>query len=109
MIFEALNAAATMGDLLLWDGGLCHYHCRLDGQTTICELIVLPERRGQGIGRRLIGSVIGIARQRACTSVLAKCPADLPANGFYEHLGFRLETVEQTRTGRKIHVWRLLL
>jgi GNAT superfamily N-acetyltransferase len=107
MIFEALWAAAQRGELLFVEGGFCHYHVRRDGQLTLCEIIVLSAHQRQGIGLGLLCELRRIAGQRRCTSILAKCPADLVANGFYAHLGFALEATEQTRTGRTINVWRL--
>lgn len=106
MIFEALNAAADRNELLLLSGLLCHYHKRRDGQVTICELIVVPHCRGRGLGRFAIHE---LSKVPGATSLLAKCPADLAANGFYEHLGFALEATQHSHTGRAVNVWRLAL
>ncbi len=109
MIFEVLHEAAKRKELILWDGGMCHYHVRRDGQITICEIIVLPDRQRQGVGTRLLEALKGIAHVLGCTSILAKCPSDLPANGWYEHKGFTREATERTKSGRGINVWRLAL
>ncbi len=106
MIFETLVAAADKGELLLVDGGLCHWHLRRDGQLTIYELIVLPERRRQGIGRRILGQLKGTP---GAASILARCPANLDANAWYERMGFAREGTETTRTGRQLNLWRLRL
>lgn len=45
MIFETLNESNERGELLLVNGGMCHYHLRRDGQLTIREIIVWKERR----------------------------------------------------------------
>jgi GNAT superfamily N-acetyltransferase len=106
MIFETLNESAERGELMLVDGGLCHWHLRRDGQLTIREIIVLPERRGQGVGAALL------ARLRAtegASSLFAKCPAELPANGWYSRMGFECEGTETTRSGRELNLWRLRL
>jgi GNAT superfamily N-acetyltransferase len=106
MIFESLHDAARHGELLLVDGGFCHWHLRRDGQLTICEIIVLPHRQGEGIGRAIVGRLAGT---EGATSLLAKCPADLSSNEFYRRLGFAHEATETTRTGRAVNVWRLRL
>ncbi len=106
MIFEALWDSAKRGELWLVDGALVHWHLRRDGQLTIGEIIVLPDRQGEGIGRALVERLAGV---EGATSILAKCPADLPSNAFYQRLGFRLEAVEHSKTGRAIYVWRLAL
>lgn len=100
MIFAALSEAAEKGELLLVGGGLCHFHQRKDRTVTIREILVLPTYRRRGIGRRLV--------ERACNDAVkavARCPADLPSNGFWKQLGFQLMKTETTRTGRKVNVW----
>ena len=106
MIFEILNNAAENGKLILVDGGLCHWHLRKDGQITIREIIVLPEKRGQGIGTTMLKQLKQVA---GATSIFAKCPVDLEANRWYQKMGFQNEGTETTRTGRKLRKWRLLL
>jgi len=106
MIFEILNESAKKSELILVDGGLCHWHLRQDGQITIREIIVLPEYQDQGIGTSMLDLLKSI---HGATSIFAKCPADLPANAWYARRGFTLEHEETTRTGRKLKLWRLLL
>lgn len=105
MIFEILWQAAQNRELIILDGGLCDFHLRRDGQLTIREIIVLPEKHRQGIGTRLLEMLKG----KQPKSIFAKCPADLDSNGWYRRMGFQLETTEQTRTGREINSWRLSL
>ena len=100
MIFEALNQAADDGELILLQGGLCHFHKRQDGVVTIREIIVLPANRRYGIGSTLVTK----ARGDAC-KVVARCPADLPSNAFWEAMGFVHTETQTTRTGRSINVW----
>lgn len=45
MIFETLCESAKRDELILVDGGFCHWHLRRDGQLTIREIIVLPALR----------------------------------------------------------------
>jgi GNAT superfamily N-acetyltransferase len=106
MIFEPLQQSAQRGELILVDGGLCHWHLRRDGQLTMREIIVLPERQRQGIGRRILEQ---LKTTPGATSVFAKCPADLPANGWYKAMGFQHQGTETTRSGRRLELWRLPL
>lgn len=102
MIFDALHASAQRGELLLVDGGLCHFHLRRDGQLTIREILVT--RPGRGIGAALLERLKGVDGAR---SIFAKCPADLEANAWYAKRGFAREGTERTRTGKPLNLWRL--
>jgi hypothetical protein len=99
MIFDALYESAQRGELLLVDGGFCHWHLRRDGQLTIREII--STRRGAG--HEMLGRLLCV---NGATSIVAKCPADLPSNLWYERHGFSLERVEQSSRGRAVNVWR---
>lgn len=102
MIFETLWESAKRGELLLVDGGLCHWHLRRDGQLTIREIISLRP----GTGQRMLA----ILRQvPGATSLVAKCPRDLAANDWYARRGFVVSHVETTKTGREVAVWRMTL
>ena len=102
MIFETLHESAQRGELLLIDGGFCHWHLRRDGQLTIREII--STRHGAG------GEMLEILRQTpGAACIVAKCPADLAANAWYRRRGFTLDHDEQTKNGRRLHVWRLAL
>ncbi len=102
MIFEALYDSARRGELLLIDGGFCHWHLRRDGQLTIGEIIAT--RKGAG------GEMLATLRSTpGAVSIFAKCPVDLEANGWYERRGFCDEGIETTRTGRTLRRWRLTL
>jgi hypothetical protein len=102
MIFQALFAAAQRGELLLIEGGFCHWHLRRDGQLTIREIISTRNGAGTEMLERL-------KTIKGATSIFAKCPAELEANGWYERRGFTLEGEENTRTGRRLKSWRLSL
>ena len=102
MIFNALWDAAQRGELLLIDGALCHYHLRRDGQLTIRDLIVLPERQGQGLGTLILHR---LAATPGATSIVARCPVDLAANAWYAAHGFAHTATTTTRTQRRIVTW----
>ena len=99
MIFETLNESANRGELLLIDGGFCHWHLRRDRQLTIREII--STRRGAG------SKMIEILKATpGAESLYAKCPADLPSNDWYRRRGFVCEGTEITRSGRALKLWR---
>lgn len=102
MIFETLYESAQRGELLLIDGGLCHFHLRRDNQLTIREII--STRPGAGT------EMLEILKQTpGAKSIFAKCPVNLLANKWYAIKGFALEGTETTRTGRLLNYWRLVL
>jgi ribosomal protein S18 acetylase RimI-like enzyme len=53
------------------------------------ELYVVPDRRGEGHGRRLMETAFEIARERGATTIeLGTATNDHAARGLYESLGF---------------------
>jgi hypothetical protein len=102
MIFETLHESSKRGELILIDGGFCHWHLRRDGQLTIREII--SQRLGAGAAMLEM-----LKHNTGAKSLFAKCPAELPANDWYERRGFVLEGTETTRTGRQLKLWRLYL
>jgi hypothetical protein len=102
VIFETLHESALRGELLLIDGGLCHWHLRRDGQLTIREIISLRP----GAGRAMLAQLAAV---QGATSLFAKCPADLPANEWYARRGFVCQGEETTSSGRRLLLWRCLL
>ncbi len=53
------------------------------------ELYVVPDRRGEGHGRRLMETAFEIARERGATTMeLGTATNDTAARGLYESLGF---------------------
>jgi len=102
MIFDALYDSAKRGELLLVDGGFCHWHLRRDGQLTIREIISMRPGTGSSMLDRL-------KTTPGATSIVAKCPTDLASNEWYRRQGFVLIGTETTRTGTGVHIWRLEL
>jgi L-amino acid N-acyltransferase YncA len=54
----------------------------------IYQTFVHPDARKFGVGRKLVESLVRFAETRQYLSVAAKVALELPANGFYESLGF---------------------
>jgi len=55
----------------------------------LAELYVRPERRGRGLGRRLMEAVLDAARERGADHIdLGTGEADIAARNLYESLGF---------------------
>lgn len=53
------------------------------------ELYVVPDRRGQGHGRRLMETAMSVARERGATTMeLGTAVSDTAARALYESLGF---------------------
>lgn len=99
MIFETLHDSAQRGELMLVDGGMCHWHLRQDGQLTIREIIATRKGAGSLMLRRL-------EYTPGASSLFAKCPVSFDANLWYMRKGFYVERMETTRTGRKLLCWR---
>jgi len=101
MIFETLYESSQRNELLLIDGGLCHWHLRRDGQLTIREII--STRPGAG------SEMLAILKRQPAASIFAKCPVEIEANAWYARRGFACEGQETTKTGRMLNLWRLKL
>lgn len=102
MIFETLFESSRRGELLLVEGGMCHWHLRRDGQLTIREIIAVKP----GAGKRMLDV---LKTTPGAMSIFAKCPRDLVANVWYANRGFVCEGKEITKSGRELRLWRLLL
>jgi GNAT superfamily N-acetyltransferase len=88
--------------------GFVEYHHRRDEQTTLYHIVVIPARRRQGVGRALIDALRNEALALRKQIIRLKCPADLPAQGFYARLG--LDSLgEESGNSRPLVVWALSL
>jgi len=77
---EAQGLAVLRFRPALWSDGL---DCYLE------ELYVVPDRRGQGLGRALLEGAIEFARRRGATDMhLATSEDDVAARALYESVGF---------------------
>ena len=77
-------------------------HCVRKPQTTLYDIAVLPTYRREGIATELVDQ---ITRDSPHDKIKAKCPTDLPANGFYESNGWELVKTESGKK-RPLNVWR---
>lgn len=74
---------------------------------TIREIIVQHGHERRGVGRSMLARLCRDVP--GATSIFARCPADLPANSWYQRMGFVREAVETTSRGRALNCWRLAL
>lgn len=103
MCFNHLYESAKRDELILIDGGMCHYHVRRDGQLTIREVISLRP----GAGTEMLEMLKEIGIKKKLNSIFAKCPEHLESNDWYHRRGFAFEGAEVTRSGGKVNHWRL--
>lgn len=102
-MFNQLHESNQKSELF---GSVCRWHLRKDGQITIYEIIVEDSKQRQGIGKKFVER---LKRVNGAKSIFANCPADLLSNGFYQHMGFELESQNPTRNGTPMNQWRLWL
>jgi GNAT superfamily N-acetyltransferase len=84
--------------------GIIHFYIRRDNVVGLYSIAVVETYRRRGIGRLLFNELVNITRASGKTQIRLKCPADLPANIFYQHLGLELLTVEPGKR-RPLNVW----
>lgn len=99
MIFETLFESAQRNELMLLEGGMCHWHLRRDGQLTIREIISTSPGAGKRMLRRLFWTP-------DAQYLLAKCPVELESNKWYEYRNFLLDGTSLTKTGKSLNHWR---
>jgi GNAT superfamily N-acetyltransferase len=68
--------------------GFVRFHHRRDHLTTLYEIATTPEARSKGVGRQLIKALIADCQEVGSRCINLSCPVELPANRFYENLGF---------------------
>lgn len=77
--------------------------------TTIYYLCTDSTYRRQGIGKRLMEAVAVDTRLFGNKRITLKCPPQLPANHFYQSIGYTLEGSETDHGGGRLNVWTLSL
>ena len=88
--------------------GFVHFYVRRDHIITLYSIAVAPAHRGQGWGRQLFAALINEAHTRQKSEIRLKCPAELTANDFYEHLGLQRLDCEAGKH-RPLNVWACTL
>ncbi len=107
MIFVILNQAAEDKELLLVDGGLCHFSQKKNGTVSIHEIIVLPSHRRKGIAQSLVQRVRDM--HPGC-KMRALCPVEYDSNKFWKSIGCEHKGIiksEGTETRKQMNVWEL--
>lgn len=99
-LFVAINGEGIVG--------FTQYHHRRDAQTTLHNIVVQSNYRKSGVGQKLIEFLEAESRLREQTTIQLKCPVDLEANSFYEHIGYEKVDVEKGKT-RQLNIWRKIL
>ena len=100
---EELLVAVNLSNSLI---GLVQYRHRIDGQTTLYNIVVAPELQGIGIGRSLIDALKSEVKELGQKRILLKCPVDLPSNEFYRIYGFQLIATEEGKR-RPLQIWSI--
>lgn len=85
--------------------GFCQLYRRADGVLSIYHIAVAKPYQGEGIGRQLLERVRADATTSHVSVIRLKCPMDLPANGFYDRVGFTNVRVEPGVV-RPLNVWQ---
>ena len=65
------------------------------------SLIVVPERRRNGIGRRLLAQAETVANYYNCHKMTLEAPADRPARLFFEACGYKTEAILAQHTWKR--------
>jgi len=101
---RSLLIAAAEEDTSASPIGMVHFYMRRDSVVALYSIAVAEVYRRKGIGRLLFNELVNIARTSGRTQIRLKCPTDLPANVFYQHLGLEMVMVEPGKR-RPINVW----
>ncbi|MYC76284.1 GNAT family N-acetyltransferase [Candidatus Poribacteria bacterium] len=88
--------------------GFVRYHHRRDNRTTLYEIAIIPDVRSKGIGHQLIKALIADCQRVSSRCLRLSCPVELPANHFYEAVGF-IRSTRRSRRGRSrpLYEWEL--
>jgi len=84
--------------------GMLHFYVRRDRTITLYTIAVAQAYQRRGLGRQLFEALIRSAKALEKTQIRLKCPSDLPANGFYQHLDLQLISVEPGKH-RSLNIW----
>ena len=86
------------------------YHYRRDNHITLYNIAVLDEYRSLGLGSKMIDALVMESHlvHGNMQAIVLKCPSGLPANAFYEKLGFALVSIQPGKH-RALNIWKLAL
>jgi len=88
--------------------GFARYHHTRNGYTTLQEIVTIPSMRTMGIGRCLVATLVAECQRRGTRAIRLSCPVELPANRFYQALGFRRpHRRSRSSTTRPLYQWEL--
>ena len=85
--------------------GFIQYHHRQDTQTTLHNLLIKADYRGNGIGKRLMQALENEVMSQNKQILSLKCPEELPANDFYARLGYQQVNIESGKQ-RRLNIWQ---
>lgn len=85
-------------------GFVIYRHRKKDLQTTLAEICISKEHRKQGLGKELINALILESSALSRSHIQLKCPVGLPANQFYEKLGFSCVSTQPGKS-RNLNIW----
>jgi len=102
-MFDAMIESANKRRLIIVDGGYLLFNFTRALRLTIYEILVLPDRRGEGIARRMFDEMT--SRHPDALEVFAKVPDDYGVNDFYKKMGFARVGTEHSKRGRAMGMW----
>jgi GNAT superfamily N-acetyltransferase len=105
---QAFIDSARRGELLVATEadavvGFVRFHKRRDGVATLYEIVTAPGRRRRGVARQLVAAVVEEGRLWGARLLRLSCPAELPANAFYQAVGFTRTSPRSLALGRTRH------
>lgn len=96
--FEQMFQAMKRDNLILLDGGFCHFNHRRDNGLTIYS--IFSQRPGLGV------AMLERLKLLKPQWIRAVCPEDLESNIFYAKR-FKLLETKLSKTGRRLNVWQI--
>jgi ribosomal protein S18 acetylase RimI-like enzyme len=84
--------------------GMVHFYLRRDQTVTLYNIVVAQAYQKRGLGRSLFTALVKMVEKSGKTQIRLKCPAELPANQFYQRLGLEL-VEEEPGKRRPLNIW----
>jgi ribosomal protein S18 acetylase RimI-like enzyme len=88
--------------------GMVHFYQRRDQTVTLYNIVVAQAYQRRGLGRSLFTALVKMAEKSGKRQIHLKCPAELPANQFYQRLGLEL-VAEEPGKRRPLNIWSYTL